>query len=97
MGVPIGDVARVSQVLLASLQQDRITTEDRTTPSLITAESVNTTAVQSSGNVETQTGFFLGDAGLLSNVNVGLQRVTDIGNVTTNSITASAGVYVNGV
>jgi len=97
MGVPIGDVARVSQVLLASLQQDRITTEDRTTPSLITAESVNTTAVQSSGNVETQTGFFLGDAGLLSNVNVGLQRVTDIGNVTTNSITASAGCYVNGV
>ena len=97
MGVPIGDVARVSQVLLASLHQDRTTTADRSTPSLITSESVNTTAVQSSGNVETQTGFFLGDAGFLSNVNVGLQRVTDIGNVTTNSITASAGVYVNGV
>ena len=102
MGVPIGDVARVSQVLLAQLQQSRTQTEDRTTPGLITSESVNTTAVQSSGNVETQTGFFLGDAGLLSNVNVGLQRVTDIENVTTNSITANSitapgGCYVNGV
>ena len=96
MGVPIGDVARVSQVLLAKLQQDRTATEDRTTPGLITSEFVNTTAVQSSGNVQTQSGFFLGDAGLLSNVNVGLQRVTDIGNVTTNTIT-SGGYYTDGV
>jgi len=51
MGVPIGDVARVSQVLLASLQQDRTTTEDRTAPNLISSSALNTTEVKTTGLV----------------------------------------------
>ena len=75
MGVPIGDVARVSQVLLAQLQQSRDTSSGRTGVSgVLSQDNFSTTQIQSSGNVETIDGFFKGDGGLLSNV--GLQRVT---------------------
>ena len=49
MGVPIGDVARVSQVLLAKLQQDRTATEDRTSPNLISSGTLNTSNVETKG------------------------------------------------
>jgi len=86
MGVPIGDVARVSQVLLAQLQQSRDVSGGRTLPGVLTQDTVNTTQVHSSGNVESIGGFFKGDAGFLSNVVVGLQRVTDVGNITDNTV-----------
>lgn len=87
MGVPIGDVARVSQVLLAQLQQSRDTSSGRTGVSgVLSQDSLSTAQIQSSGNVESTGGFFKGDGGLLSNVVVGLQRVTDTGNITDNTL-----------
>ena len=86
MGVPIGDVARVSQVLLAQLQQSRETTGTRSAASVISQEAVTTGQIQSTGNVVTTGGFFVGDGGLLSNVD--LHRITTAGNITTNTIEA---------
>jgi hypothetical protein len=87
MGVPIGDVARVSQVLLAQLQQSRDTSSGRTGVSgVLSQDSLSTAQIQSSGNVESIDGFFKGDGGLLSNVVVGLQRVTEVGNITDNTL-----------
>ena len=85
MGVPIGDVARVSQVLLAQLQQSRDTSSGRTGVSgVLSQDSLSTAQIQSSGNVESIDGFFKGDGGLLSNV--GLQRVTEIDSSTNKTI-----------